>query len=164
MNNWVFAQTECSKPLNKTDNMLLPNGEPSCVACAKDETTVRRKLPTYIADSNAPRHHSPQIAIQAKRQAVADLTTTVNNRHQVLGSRFCPGCSRKVLPNEIGTLLGPRATHWHRSCLRCGAGVQSGAQGCGKPLDSTATLWNDNVWCRSCSVSRGGKNVIDRLV
>jgi hypothetical protein len=167
--------SDCSLPLVKIDHMLLPSGAPSCLGCARvfDDGPApgSSRLPKHelhtAKRSPMPRFSPPivtrdtAIAIQANRQAVNDFIAIATQAAQVPpttsgfrseNSTTCPSCDLMVGFFETGTLKGPGDTRWHSRCLRCGIGGKTG-KGCGKQLDSAATMQNGKPVCRTCVVS-----------
>ncbi|SAM06181.1 hypothetical protein [Absidia glauca] len=134
----------CCLPI---EDKCLKNGSrffhPNCFTCFSCHEHLPSDRPFYDIQQEAHCEPCTQVIIKTGRDTSSQIWM---QRTRVLpklgGSKICPGCNKSIAVME--DTPGPRASRWHKKCLKC--------TGCKKQMDSGAKVIDDDAkWLVRCS-------------
>ncbi|KAL0081319.1 hypothetical protein F4703DRAFT_1866219 [Phycomyces blakesleeanus] len=168
-----FTCHDCHNVLPPDQPFYDMNGSLHCEACARKRTISSSALAARAqqrlqqnSNTNNNRRSSPRASLSTPlvrtntRETSFDEAEEEDSPSEIFrqrqsrafpklgGSRMCPRCRQSIAIMDDSP--GPRATRWHKKCLRCA--------GCRKQMDSGAKVTEgpDGEWlvhCRNCMVS-----------
>ncbi|KAI8368297.1 uncharacterized protein BYT42DRAFT_586067 [Radiomyces spectabilis] len=135
-----FLCAECHIVLPYDQPFYEVNNAAHCEACSRQKmTTVQHKQPS-------PPEESPEVKSRESDHPSRILSHRTRALPKLGGSKICPRCRDSIA--VMDDTPGPRASRWHKKCLRCA--------GCSKQMDSGAKVTEGEngewlVYCRNCA-------------
>ncbi|KAI7855103.1 hypothetical protein BDC45DRAFT_108885 [Circinella umbellata] len=140
--------------------------EPHCEACINNSnannTSPNRRSSMQTSSPRIPPRNNPKpfnstsTPLLTSQRPLDHPSSVLTQRTRALpkfgGAKMCPRCHTSIaIMDEV---KGPKATRWHRKCLRCA--------GCSKQMDMGARMSQDTdgIWlvhCRECMNNAGSK-------
>lgn len=155
-----FRCARCHQILPYEQPFFEVDNKPHCKSCSDKAVSSPSPIPRSTKPLSS--HSTPLFKSSSIRES-QPYPNVLTHRSRPLpklgGSKICPRCRTSIAISE--DTPGPRASRWHKKCLRC--------IGCRKQLDSGAKVIEGEhgewvVRCRSCMVCSPlhiDKNVFD---
>ncbi|KAI9493657.1 hypothetical protein BDB00DRAFT_822017 [Zychaea mexicana] len=151
-----FRCYQCHVVLPSDQPFYEAYNEPHCEACISNRRPPSSQTASRPLSRNRPSGSSTSTPLLSSQRSLDHPSSVLMNRTRALpklgGSKTCPRCHTSIA--IMDDTLGPKATRWHKKCLRCA--------GCSKQMDSGARMSEDAdgkwlVHCRACMDKTGSK-------
>ncbi|KAI8150059.1 hypothetical protein BJV82DRAFT_707810 [Fennellomyces sp. T-0311] len=147
-----FQCFKCRTVLPSDKPFFEAFNEPYCEGCINNKKPI--SAPRALHKNKLT--SSTSTPLLSRQQSLDNPSSLLMHRTRALpklgGSKICPRCNTSIAIME--ETLGPKATRWHKKCLRC--------VGCAKQMDSGAKVAQSSsgewlVHCRACMDKTGSR-------